>query len=501
MQKKLSEKVLIVMAILAFIVIGIVIVANLSNNKVMASEGHTHTYLIKECEMSEVANEHKITYFCIGCDSEYTTTEKCTMGNFRKVNDSEHLSQCTKCYLAVRSAHVDSNKDGICDYCKNIQVNANTKHKCSLNGVEKIQGYSKIEGRMSHTTHYSCGSCNFSTDTIEDCNLKNFYKLDASTHIVQCDKCYACYEATHEDANNDGICDSCGYEITKNNHVCSENSKQEIVKYDDTYHDYYLVCTICENPVPAFQKREAHVWGEYTSKGSEGHSRTCKICGYELVSKHTGATHENGGKCTVQGCGYRYERHENSNTLWGYSDITDTTHTRIYKCTQTGCNKIFKGTPENHIYQNGKCVCSKELTEIKVESEKYKIENTYISKVKAKTSVDSFKSNITTNGTEIKIYNKDNKIIIGNTNVGTGSKIEIKSGNQTKTYIVVVNGDINGDGNIDFVDVVKMNKARLNKTKLNGEYFTAADVNNDGKIDLIDIVKINKFRLNKSTEL
>lgn len=440
MQKKLSEKVLIVMAILAFIVIGTVIVANLSNNKVMAGEGHTHTYLIKECEMSEVANEHKITYFCIGCDSEYTTTEKCTMGNFRKVNDSEHLSQCTKCYLVERSAHVDGNNDGICDYCKNIQVNANTKHKCSLNGVEKIQGYSKIEGGMSHTTHYSCGSCNFSSDAIEDCNLKNFYKLDASTHIVQCDKCYACYKV-------------------------------------------------------------AHVWSEYTSKGSEGHSKTCKICGYELISEHTGATHENGGKCTVQGCGYQYERHENSNTLWGYSDITDTTHTRIYKCTQTGCNKIFKGTPENHIYQNGKCVCSKELTEVKVESEKYKIENTYISNVKAKTSVDSFKSNITTNGTEIKIYNKDNKIISGNTNVGTGSKIEIKSGNQTKTYTVVVNGDINGDGNIDFVDVVKMNKARLNKTKLNGEYFTAADVNNDGKIDLRDIVKINKFRLNKSTEL
>ena len=62
-------------------------------------------------------------------------------------------------------------------------------------------------------------------------------------------------------------------------------------------------------------------------------------------------------------------------------------------------------------------------------------------------------------------------------------------------------GDTNGDGKAELIDIIKMNKHRLNKSQLEGAYLQAADVNGDGKVNLFDIVKLNKFRLNKITEL
>lgn len=63
------------------------------------------------------------------------------------------------------------------------------------------------------------------------------------------------------------------------------------------------------------------------------------------------------------------------------------------------------------------------------------------------------------------------------------------------------NGDANGDGIVDFKDILAINKHRLSKVKLTGEYLKAADVNGDGKVDFMDILQINKYRLGKLTSL
>jgi len=49
--------------------------------------------------------------------------------------------------------------------------------------------------------------------------------------------------------------------------------------------------------------------------------------------------------------------------------------------------------------------------------------------------------------------------------------------------------------------MLKINKHRLNKVKLQGEYLKVGEINGDSKVDFKDMLRINKFRLNKITEL
>lgn len=337
------------------------------------------------------------------------------------------------------------------------------------------KGHTLIIKRDEHRHGYYCNICdcwvkrsNHIWKTIERIPNK-----DGKTHTTK-DVCYGCQMMNNyiEDCN-------------PSNWQPSKDNNKEHVKY----------CFGC--------KREMATGICLDSNGDS----KCDECGRTMIITHThvGATHENGGKCTVNGCGYQYETHQNSNIVCGYTDITETTHTKIYKCTQTGCDKTFKGVPENHNYINGKCACGKEKTEsnegIKIESGLYKIEDKYISNVKPNQVVNTVKTNIKVSGAEINIYNKDNKLIQGTTVVGTGARVEIKNEKETKNFIVIVKGDVNGDGKVDFTDLTTVNKARLNKIKLDEPYSLAADTIVDGKVDFNDIVKINRFRLNKIKEL
>ena len=309
----------------------------------------------------------------------------------------------------------------------NNDVIANSvEKKCSVCNL-KPADYIKTEFFMSHTTYYVCTECNYKTEKTEKCNLINFKKVDQNKHEAQCKQCRDWYDLAHVDIDKNGICDDCLYRIsqsTNDKHICLDNSIEKIEIFDSKYHDYYAVCTLCENPVPDWQKREAHIFSKFTLKGSEGYSATCKICGYEVIQEH-----------------------------------------------------------------------------LKITSKKYKTDDLYISCVQPKTSVMDFKTNIETNGTQIDIYDNDNQLISGRAKIETGSKVEIKAGEITSHFIIIVNGDANGDGEANFKDLLKINQVRLNKTKINDIYSVAADVTCDEKIDFKDMVKINKFRLNKTIEL
>ena len=85
--------------------------------------------------------------------------------------------------------------------------------------------------------------------------------------------------------------------------------------------------------------------------------------------------------------------------------------------------------------------------------------------------------------------------------VGTGAILEVKSGNKTQTFTLIVKGDVNGDGKADMLDITTINQYRLNKASLEEIYLKAGDVTEDGKVDLYDILKINMYRLHKINEL
>lgn len=95
------------------------------------------------------------------------------------------------------------------------------------------------------------------------------------------------------------------------------------------------------------------------------------------------------------------------------------------------------------------------------------------------------------------VYPKAVSQISENKVLYTGMNIKITS-DITSNYTVVIYGDNNGDGVIDILDLLKIQKHLLGVNKLKNAYLNASDVNKDGVIDIIDLLKIQKHILNVS---
>ena len=83
----------------------------------------------------------------------------------------------------------------------------------------------------------------------------------------------------------------------------------------------------------------------------------------------------------------------------------------------------------------------------------------------------------------------------------TGSTITIDG---TTKYIIIVNGDVNCDGKVEFLsDIVMINNYRIGQNRnLNTIQLLAGDINNSGAIEFIpDIVAMNNYRLGRVSVL
>lgn len=118
----------------------------------------------------------------------------------------------------------------------------------------------------------------------------------------------------------------------------------------------------------------------------------------------------------------------------------------------------------------------------------------YIKGISPKTTIQTLLNNMETNGV-IKIYKGTNEVTNKTQNIATGMTIKITKGTEEKTYTLVVIGDLNGDGKMDNIDLLKMAryKAKLD-TNLTGAYLKSADVRSDGKYaDDIDLLKLARI--------
>jgi len=79
----------------------------------------------------------------------------------------------------------------------------------------------------------------------------------------------------------------------------------------------------------------------------------------------------------------------------------------------------------------------------------------------------------------------------------TGTKISL---NEKAAYIVIVTGDVNGDGKVSPTDLTYANSIRLNKVNSTTEQREAVDFNSDEKINALDLTMINSYRLGKIKE-
>lgn len=123
------------------------------------------------------------------------------------------------------------------------------------------------------------------------------------------------------------------------------------------------------------------------------------------------------------------------------------------------------------------------------------IDNNYIKNIQPNTQYTEFLKEFSSDTTVT--VKEDGKDITPTTLIKTGQTLESGTG----AFKLVVLGDVDGNGTADIKDILEINKHRLNKKTLAGEYGKAADANKDGKVDIMDILYVNKYRLKKINEM
>ena len=133
-----------------------------------------------------------------------------------------------------------------------------------------------------------------------------------------------------------------------------------------------------------------------------------------------------------------------------------------------------------------------DLSKIRLElsSKTYTINNDtkIITKINQNTSVSNFKKNIDGIIT-CQIKDKNNTILNDEDIIKTGCKL-VTSDDE---YILIVRGDLNGNGNIDTNDLAQAQKLYLQLIESNNLKVLATDLNNANGVDLNDLAKIQKI--------
>lgn len=135
---------------------------------------------------------------------------------------------------------------------------------------------------------------------------------------------------------------------------------------------------------------------------------------------------------------------------------------------------------------------------VSITSSKYTI-GSVVTGIAPGTSASAFLSDISVSGGTVKLLSASGSENTGT--VGTGNRLAVyENGTLKAAYDVVVYGDMNGDGTIDILDMIRLNRHILGVSRLSGAYLQAADVNrmNDGA-DILDMIKLNRHILGLST--
>ena len=129
----------------------------------------------------------------------------------------------------------------------------------------------------------------------------------------------------------------------------------------------------------------------------------------------------------------------------------------------------------------------------------YSVNGNYI-KITAGVKVDVVKSNLEAiAGTgNIIVRNASDKAVTSG-KIGTGFKVLITNTAGTTTYTVAVKGDTSGDGEINALDLLQVQKYILKTYKLSGAYYEAGDTSGDGEINALDLLQVQKSILKTYT--
>lgn len=129
----------------------------------------------------------------------------------------------------------------------------------------------------------------------------------------------------------------------------------------------------------------------------------------------------------------------------------------------------------------------------------YSVQTTTITGVGAGTTASNFISALgVASGTSVTVYKADGATVNSGT-VGTGNIIKVVNGSTTKTYTVVIYGDLNGDGAISSEDLLALNKHIVGANTLSGAFATASDIDKNSSVGSSDLLSLKKHLVGAST--
>lgn len=133
-------------------------------------------------------------------------------------------------------------------------------------------------------------------------------------------------------------------------------------------------------------------------------------------------------------------------------------------------------------------------------SKTYTVGSKYITGIQPGTKASTVLKNLTASGATLKLVGTDGKEKSGA--VVTSDVVQLYDGRGKKisSYTIVIYGDVNGDGEINVLDMIKVNRHVLGLTKLSGAYLEAGDANRAGDgVNVLDMIYINRHSLGLAT--
>lgn len=129
-------------------------------------------------------------------------------------------------------------------------------------------------------------------------------------------------------------------------------------------------------------------------------------------------------------------------------------------------------------------------------SDKYVL-GTYVTGVNPQTSVSDFLAGFKTERCTLKVLTSAGAETTGV--VATGNKLGVYvDGKLVESKEIVIYGDANGDGKVNVLDAIIINRYTISLSKITGTCLVAADVNRDGKVNVLDAIIINRYTIGLS---
>lgn len=128
-----------------------------------------------------------------------------------------------------------------------------------------------------------------------------------------------------------------------------------------------------------------------------------------------------------------------------------------------------------------------------VTSSGYRYSAGYISNIAVGTDVATLKGTIESVGGNSTVVVTDNSgAIVSSGVIGTGFKVSINNQSSTEVLEVVIKGDTSGDGVINALDLLQVQKSILGTYTLNGAFYKAGETSGDEIINALDLLQVQK---------